>query len=217
MLQFMGLFPAFLDLTGEQAVVIGGGAVALRRAKGLLNAGLKVRVIAPQLLPEFEKLAVSCQRRTYQAGDLVGAKVVIVATNNLQLNDLLAAEAKALGMLVNHAGQADLGNLRFGALAGSGTVQVAVNTGYKLPMLARALAQHIETLLPAPQQVADWASQREQALRLPEPQCHQALATLKQNIEQVIYLDTAKPFTVKQLTAKQLTAKQLTAKRTGKP
>ncbi|MBO0810095.1 MAG: NAD(P)-dependent oxidoreductase, partial [Actinobacteria bacterium] len=52
-------YPLALELTGRRAVVVGGGQVALRRARGLLAAGAEVTVIAPDVLPELAGLDVT--------------------------------------------------------------------------------------------------------------------------------------------------------------
>ena len=54
----MTFYPVFLDLAGRPALVAGAGKVALRKVKGLLEAGARVTVVAPEALPEFERLGV---------------------------------------------------------------------------------------------------------------------------------------------------------------
>ena len=62
----MGAYPVLLELAGRRAVVVGGGPVALRRARGLLAAGASVAVIAPAVLPELAELSeVAVSLRSY--------------------------------------------------------------------------------------------------------------------------------------------------------
>ena len=71
----MSRFPLFIDLAGRRAVVVGGGAVGLRRAAVLARFGAQVTVISPALsgpLPEGTYLP-----RPYQAGDLAGAFLAV--------------------------------------------------------------------------------------------------------------------------------------------
>ena len=58
----MGSYPLVLDLAGRRAVVVGGGTVALRRVRGLLDAGASVQVVAPSVRPELAALPVSSTR-----------------------------------------------------------------------------------------------------------------------------------------------------------
>ena len=129
---------AFLNLSGEAAVVVGGGPVALRRARTLLNAGLRVRVVAPELHPDLAALPVGHDPRPYRPGDVAGARVVVAATSSPEVNGAVTAEAQATGALVNHAGDAARGTLRFPAVTRRGGVEVAFTTGRELPLLAQA-------------------------------------------------------------------------------
>ncbi|WP_226342376.1 bifunctional precorrin-2 dehydrogenase/sirohydrochlorin ferrochelatase [Deinococcus sp. AJ005] len=179
----MSLLPVFLNLSGERAVVIGGGAVALRRSRTLLDAGLNVTVIAPDISGELLDLPVQSEQRGYRGGDLAGARVVVAATDCPEINDAVVTEARQIGALVNHAGEAGSGNLRFAATARRAGVQVAVNTGRELPMLAQALTRRIAALLPHEAQIDGWTAAREQALMLDGPGREIAMHGLKTEIQ----------------------------------
>lgn len=179
----MSLLPVFLNLSNERAVVIGGGAVALRRTRILLDAGLNVTVIAPEIRAELLDLPAVSEQRGYRAGDLAGARVVVAATDCPEINDAVVTEARQIGALVNHAGEADGGNLRFAATAQRAGVQVAVNTGRELPMLAQALTRRIAALLPHEAQIDGWTVAREQALMLDGPGREIAMQGLKTEIQ----------------------------------
>ncbi|MFC4426700.1 precorrin-2 dehydrogenase/sirohydrochlorin ferrochelatase family protein [Deinococcus navajonensis] len=182
----MTLLAAFLDLRGQPALVVGGGAVALRRTRTLLDAGLQVTVVAPQLDPAFEKLPVQLVQRACEPGDLQGARVVVVATSDAAINDQLCEAAQAAGALVNHAGDASRGTLRFPALTSRGGVQVAMSTGRELPMLAQVLGERIAALLPDEATLDGWTCQREAALREAPAQRELALAALRREIRQTV-------------------------------
>ena len=89
-------YPLMLDLTGRPAVVVGGGQVALRRARGLLAAGALVHVIAPQVDPALAGEEVTVSRREYRDGDLEGAWLAHAATGDPAVNARVAAEAQRL-------------------------------------------------------------------------------------------------------------------------
>src|SRR5688572_5929307 len=76
------LYPIFLDLRDRPVVVIGAGKVALRKTRGLLEAGARVTVVAPQWEMEFEGLAVRLVRRRFRATDLTGAVLVFATTDD---------------------------------------------------------------------------------------------------------------------------------------
>ncbi|MDR2986355.1 MAG: NAD(P)-dependent oxidoreductase, partial [Nocardiopsaceae bacterium] len=64
--QPVGRYPIELELAGRRTVVVGGGAVALRRAKALVESGAKVTVVAPDVSPELDTLPVTVCRRRYR-------------------------------------------------------------------------------------------------------------------------------------------------------
>src|SRR5580704_18726886 len=83
-----------LSMAGRRAVVVGGGPVALRRARGLLDADANVVIIAPRVLPELAALPVTVLRREYRDGDLAAAWIAHAATSDPAVNAQVAAEAE---------------------------------------------------------------------------------------------------------------------------
>lgn len=186
MLRSVSLLPAFLDLHGARAVVVGGGPVALRRARTLLGSGAQVQVIAPDVHPDLAALPVQALRRTYRPGDLSGAALAVAATSVPDVNAQVVSDARTLGIPVNDASDAPRGTLRFAATAEHAGMQVAVNTGRELPMLSQALAERVAALLPTQTQLNDWTGRREAALTQPEPQRASALAALREDIRRAV-------------------------------
>ncbi|UQN07341.1 bifunctional precorrin-2 dehydrogenase/sirohydrochlorin ferrochelatase [Deinococcus sp. QL22] len=176
------LLPVFLDLHGESALVVGGGAVALRRVATLLEAGLSVTVVAPELHPDLAALRVQTAQRAYRSGDVLGQRIVVAATDSSAVNDAVTADARAAGALVNHAGHAGQGSLRFAATTTRAGVQVAVSSGRELPMLTQALTERIAEVLPTQAQLDGWTAQREGALGLQAGEKAAALAALRADI-----------------------------------
>ena len=72
-------YPVFLDLKDRPVLVVGAGKVALRKTRGLVEAGARITVIAPEWEPEFEELPVRLVRRRFRASDLAGALLVFGA------------------------------------------------------------------------------------------------------------------------------------------
>ena len=94
-------FPLFLDLTEKKAVIVGGGAVACRRAEVLLRFGAEVVLIAPRRKKDLP--GVSWQARPYAPGDLAGAALAVAATDDRAVNRAVGEEARALGVPVSVA------------------------------------------------------------------------------------------------------------------
>ena len=92
-------FPLFVDLAGKAVVVVGGGAIGLRRAAVLQRFGARVTVIAPEIREKPEGIA--CLLRSYRPGDLAGAFLAVAATNDRAVNHAVYEEARDRGILVN--------------------------------------------------------------------------------------------------------------------
>src|SRR4051812_34999370 len=93
-------YPLFLDIAGQRVVVVGGGKVGLRKARGLVDAGARVYVVSPQFNAVFEDLAVSRITREYSAGDLTGAQLAFAATDDRAVNRQVGEDARKLGIPV---------------------------------------------------------------------------------------------------------------------
>ncbi len=91
----MGFFPVVLDLTGRPCLVVGGGAVAERKAQALLDAAARVTVISPTLTPRLAAWAEARALRhvagAYRRGDVAGYALVFVATDDRALSAAVAA------------------------------------------------------------------------------------------------------------------------------
>ena len=140
-------YPLALDLTGRLVVVVGGGAVATRRAGTLVEAGADVHVVAPAVSEELAALDVTLHRRPYALGDLAGAWLVHAATDDAVVNAEVAADAEALRVWCVRADDASGASARTPAVARVGDVAVAVTSGDPVRSrdLARAVALAADT------------------------------------------------------------------------
>jgi precorrin-2 dehydrogenase/sirohydrochlorin ferrochelatase len=144
-------YPLTLVDPDTHAIVIGGGAVATRKVHGLLDAGARVTVIAPQLDAELEELAraerIAVIRRPYQEGDLHEARLVIAATDDAQVNQAVYTEARARGILVNVVDDPAHCTFHVPAIVRRGDIAIAISTGGASPALAKHLREQIEKLI----------------------------------------------------------------------
>ncbi len=148
----MNYLPLFHNLHGRMAVLIGGGDVALRKARLLADAGAVLRVVAPDITGELAVLAAAageCRQRSYQAGDLAGAALVVAATNQPELNRLVYAEATARGLPVNVVDTPALCSVIFPAIVDRSPLLIAVSSGGDAPVLARLVRARLEAWIPA--------------------------------------------------------------------
>jgi uroporphyrin-III C-methyltransferase/precorrin-2 dehydrogenase/sirohydrochlorin ferrochelatase len=122
-------YPLVLSMAGRRAVVVGGGRVALRRVRGLLEAGANVIVIAPAVLPELAELPVTILAREYRDGDLAAAWLAHAATSDPEVNSRVAAEAERNRIWCVRADDAAVSAAWTPAVTRHGEVTVAVTAG----------------------------------------------------------------------------------------
>ena len=141
------LYPVSLVVAGRRCVVIGGGAVAARKAAGLVAAGAAVTVIAPDIHPDIRALEVELVERPYQSGDLDLAWLAMAATNDPEVNRQVHADGQAARVWVNAADEPESCAFTLPAVLRRGPVTVAVSTGGYSPALAGWLRDQVAGLL----------------------------------------------------------------------
>jgi uroporphyrin-III C-methyltransferase/precorrin-2 dehydrogenase/sirohydrochlorin ferrochelatase len=139
-------YPLLLALTGRRVVVVGGGRVALRRARGLVEVGALVHVVAPEVIPELAELGVAVHRRRYADGDLDGAWLAHACTDDPTVNAAVAAEAERRRVHCVRADAADGGTAWTPAVARRADLTVAVNAAAD-PARAVAVRDAVAALL----------------------------------------------------------------------
>jgi siroheme synthase-like protein len=128
--------PVMLRVRGRSVVIIGGGAVAKRRAASLLDSGANVTVIAPVVDPALAAMNITTHQRPYAEGDLRGAFMTVIATDDPAANAAAAAEAEREGVLVNRADEPEAGDIIIPAHTRIGPVTVSVGSGGISPRAA---------------------------------------------------------------------------------
>jgi precorrin-2 dehydrogenase / sirohydrochlorin ferrochelatase len=147
----VGYYPIFLEVQQMPVILVGGGHVALEKIGRLVDAGADVTVVAPELIDEVREFVddgrAKWVERPFQPGDTAGYGLVMVATDDGEVNRTVADEARANGILVNAAD--DVANCDFilPSLAKKGGLQIAASTGGGSPAMARWLRERLEEFL----------------------------------------------------------------------
>lgn len=141
-------YPVFLNVHGKRCIVVGGGKVALRKVKVLLEHGAMVEVVSPTLCPELSQLAkakiISVLSKDYEPGDLKGAFVAIAATAESNANKRIANEAKHQKILVNIVDNLEQSDFIVPSCFHRGDLTIAVSTAGRSPALARRVRTRLE-------------------------------------------------------------------------
>src|SRR3990172_6506065 len=149
----MDWFPIFLALRDSSALVVGGGAVALRKTRQLREAGCSISVVAPRCDREFQawisEHRVSYGAVRFEPEMVVGHRLVIAATDDPELNRLVAQSANRFGVLVNVVDDPALCSFIMPAVVDRSPLVIAVGSGGRASILARPGRAYLEALLPS--------------------------------------------------------------------
>ncbi|TNF99733.1 MAG: uroporphyrinogen-III C-methyltransferase [Gammaproteobacteria bacterium] len=150
----MKYLPVFLNIRGRNCLVVGGGEVAARKVGLLLDAGAIVTVISPELSHSLTKLAEEDKVKHIntpfdQSIDISAYQLVIAATDDADINQLISDMANESNTPVNVVDHADEGSFIMPSIVDRDPVQIAISTGGSSPVLARLLRGRIESLIPS--------------------------------------------------------------------
>ena len=145
-------FPIFMNMQGARVQVFGGGTIAARRVSVLLEFGAKVWVAAPEISEKLEELAqwnfnLALEYRPYQPGELQEAEIVIAATSDSAVNDMICRECNHKGILVNVVSDREKCDFYFPGIAREGEITVGVTAGGRDHQKAAEVTKEIRRLL----------------------------------------------------------------------
>ena len=146
----MAYFPMFIELQDQLVVIIGGGAVALRKAQKLAPYGAKLMVIAPEILPEMEEIpGIICMKREVELEDFeLNPAFVIAATDQKELNYQISTWCKERKIPVNVVDELQNCSFVFPALVQQGSFSAGISTGGASPTAAVYYKEQLQALLP---------------------------------------------------------------------
>jgi uroporphyrin-III C-methyltransferase/precorrin-2 dehydrogenase/sirohydrochlorin ferrochelatase len=148
----MNFLPIFYNISDKSCLVVGGGAIAARKAELLLKAAGKVRVVAPEIDDRIRDMAAShaleFEQREFVADDLQAVVCVIAATDNIAVNREVSELAQARAIPVNVVDSPALCSFIMPSMIDRSPVQIAISTGGVSPVLARMLRSKLESCIP---------------------------------------------------------------------
>ncbi len=146
----MAKYPIFLELGGRRAVLVGGGAVAVRKAEALLGAGARLVVVAHRPSDAMTALCTrhgaELIRSRYSKQYIAEAVLVIAATNDQKINGQVYQDCQELEILCNVVDDPLLCDFFVPAVVKRGDLQIAIGTEGYAPAYAGHLRKKLETL-----------------------------------------------------------------------
>lgn len=138
----------FVKLEGRTCLVVGAGAVAQSKIESLLQAGAKVRVVAPAAIESIQNLAVqnliALQQKPFESADLDDAFLVIAATSSPDVNAAIFEQARLHNILCNSVDDPEHCDFYYPAVVRRGRLQFAISTEGQSPALAQKLRRELE-------------------------------------------------------------------------
>lgn len=144
----MKYYPINLDISNKRCAVVGGGEVAERKVRRLLDCGARVTVVGKKISPKLKALRdgrkIEHVASNYQAEHMSGLFLVIGATDSSRINGRIYRDAKQRGILVNIVDDPEHCDFILPSLLERGDLSIAVSTGGKSPALAKRLRMEME-------------------------------------------------------------------------
>jgi uroporphyrin-III C-methyltransferase / precorrin-2 dehydrogenase / sirohydrochlorin ferrochelatase len=162
------LFPVFLKLEGRPVLLVGAGSVAASKLDGLVAAGAKVTVVAPEVRPEIQRAEVCVLKRTFVPADLDRVFFAIAAATPAVNREVrVAAEERAL--FVNAVDDVENASLYLGGVLRRGGVTLAVSTDGRAPALAGLLREALEAVIP--EELESWVEEASRVRARQKAEC----------------------------------------------
>ena len=149
----MSYLPIFFSTVDKPCLVVGGGEVAVRKVRQLLNVKADVIVVAPALCNELSGMYAEGEirhaQREFEEGDLSECVLVIAATDDEEVNERISVLAQQQRIPVNVVDNPALCTFIVPSIVERGPVKIAISTGGASPVLARLLRARLETIIPS--------------------------------------------------------------------
>ena len=158
----MAYFPFFVGIENQNCLIVGGGTVAYRKVRVLMDYGPRIRVVAPEISEKIRELAsekngekirdgagrLTCLLREFREEDLEGADFVVAATEDEALNRKISLLCREQKIPVNVVDVQEECSFIFPALVKDGDITVGISTGGSSPTIAQYLKAGLREIIP---------------------------------------------------------------------
>jgi siroheme synthase-like protein len=149
------LFPVFLKLNQLKVLLVGAGNIGLEKLEAVLSNSpeTEIDIVAETFLPKLLELVtdypkVKLHSKRFDAADLIGHDLVIIATGNNMLNTEIRSLARQRHLLINVADKPDLCDFYLGSIVKKGDLKIGISTNGKSPTVAKRLKEIFQSNLP---------------------------------------------------------------------
>lgn len=149
------LFPIFVKPDQIHILLVGGGPIGFEKFQAIIqnNEKANITVIATKICPEFKIIMTQYQHIVFEERDFVDSDLdqkhlVLLATNNHELNDKIRTLASSKFILLNAADKPELCDFYLGSIVKKGNLKVAISTNGKSPTIAKRVKEFLQDMLP---------------------------------------------------------------------
>lgn len=143
-------FPMFIDLSAKKIIIIGAGNIAKRRISTLIMFTQNLVVIAPEVHKDIELMSKEYNFKIlikkYEQTDIQKSDIVVVATNDLDLNNNIYADCKALGIVVNVCSDQNKCDFYFPAVVRKDNLIIGITSSGQNHKLVKEFANKIRNI-----------------------------------------------------------------------
>ena len=149
----MAYFPAFIKLDSKNILIIGGGNIAQEKLVHLLDFTKNIKIIAKDISSDILELInkhnLQYEIKEYKKDDIKEFSVIIVAVDNIQLQNEIFIESKSYSnCLVNSVDSVDYCDFIFPSYIKKDDLTIAISTSGSSPALAKHLKLYLKNLIP---------------------------------------------------------------------
>jgi len=149
----MSFFPIYLNLENKKILIVGGGNIALRKLKKVLEFSTNIEIISKDFLNEFIKLAnqynLKLIKREFRDSDLDRFNIIIVATNSIELQKDIYFKSRDRNILINSVDSTKYCDFIFPSYIKKGDLLISISTNGIAPTISKLLKKHIEKIIPS--------------------------------------------------------------------
>jgi precorrin-2 dehydrogenase/sirohydrochlorin ferrochelatase len=140
--------PFSFNLQGRKILFIGGGKVAERKLKAIINEGCEITVVGPAVTEYIAQSGVAIVSRSFEKADITeDLFMVFCCTDNRKTNAEAAELAKFKGILVNIADDPEASDFHTTSVIRQGDFVISISTEGKDPSKTKELRQNLQNFI----------------------------------------------------------------------
>ena len=147
----MSYFPVFIKFDNKKVLIVGGGNIALRKLKYLLEFTNNITLISNDYIKEIKELieinSLSCEQRNYKTEDAKGFDIVIAAVDNIKLQESIYNETREYKCLYSCVDIQEYCDFIFPAYIKKGDLTIAISTSGSSPAMAKQLKVWLDKVI----------------------------------------------------------------------